>query len=133
MSIRVTADEVKQIIDTTLTDTEIDAFITAASLIIDEYLSTNTDLVDALKTELEKWLTAHLIASTRERQTISEKAGQAEAQYTGKLGMGLDLTTYGQMVKLLDTTGILSNQIGKRKASMYAVITEADAGELAHD
>jgi hypothetical protein len=78
--------------------------------------------------EVERWLSAHLLASTRERQVQTEEVGQAKVAYNSKLGLGLDSTTYGQQVKLMDSSGLLAN-LGKRNASIYAV-TSFDENDL---
>jgi hypothetical protein len=123
MSTRVESDAVKEIIETSLTDPEIDAFITAANLTVTKLLA-DEDLSDDQLREIERWLAAHFIASTRERQVAQETAGQADTTYVGKSGMGLDATFYGQQAKILDTSGTLaslSDKIGLKDATMYAV------------
>ena len=121
MAARVTATEVKEIMDNcTKSDTVINAFITSGTLIIDEVFAGETVLgTDTLK-EIERWFVAHMVASTVDRQTSEEKIGDATVKYAGKWGEGLKMTSYGQMVLLLDTTGKMSN-IGKQAASTYAV------------
>jgi hypothetical protein len=137
MTTRVTADEVRQILDTETSemlsdDTTIDAFIDAANVTVTALLASE-DLTTAQLKEIERWFTAHLIACGPMRQVRSETVGQSKTDYDSKVGLGLDLTSYGQQVKLLDTTGAFANKLGKRKASTYAIITENDAGELAHE
>jgi hypothetical protein len=126
MSTRVDAEEIKEIIETSLSDPTIEAFIGAANIIITNSLGSSTLTAAHLK-EIERWLTAHFIASSRERQTTSESVGQAKVEYNSKVGLGLDGTTYGQQVKMLDTTGILANLgAGKREASIFAVTSFTD-------
>ena len=121
MAVRVTATEVKEIMDScTTSDTIVDTFITAASALIDQIFSGDTEIGDTLLKELERWLTAHLIASTIHRTASKEKIGEAELTYTGQWGKKLELTPYGQMILLLDTTGKMGN-VGKAAASMYAI------------
>ncbi len=114
---RTTAAEVKQINGSTLDDVIIDAYILSASTLIDATLGTGT--TDILK-EIERWLTAHMIAVTRERQSKREGAGGAEIEYYEISGSGLHSTTYGQMVLSLDTTGAMAALSGK-SASVYAI------------
>lgn len=115
MANRCTEIEVKEIIDTTLTENEIAPFITAANLIVTGIL-TGSGLLSAQLKEIERWLTAHFVA-IRDPRISAEKTEGASATYQGKTDMGLDHTSYGQQVKLLDTTGALAN-LGKRKASV---------------
>ena len=104
---RTTSAEVIKILDNTaLSTTIVDAFIGSANVMVTQILGTN--LSTTVLAEIEKWLTAHLIASTRERQAKKEGAGGAEIEYTGKFAFGLTLTTYGQMVLALDTTGAMA-------------------------
>ena len=121
MAIRTTATAVKVIMDTTLSDTIVDRFISIASLSVDDVLN-GSGLGDSLLAEIECWLAAHLIASTRDRTTETEKVGDASVKYSGLFGKGLEATLYGQMVKTLDTTGAYASS-GKRKA--YIIATES--------
>ena len=118
MTVRATATEVKQILgDTTLSTTVIDSYIKGANALINQVLGTEvTDLL----TEIERWFAAHMIASTRERMAKTEKAGTAEIEYLGTYEGGLDSTPYGQMVKMLDTTGRMA-MLGKRPVSITAI------------
>ena len=117
---RTNASDVKEILDScTLSDPIVDAYITAANLLVTEILGDDSD-IGSMITEVEKWFAAHMIASTRWRTTETEKVGDAAVKYTGKSGLGLDYTPYGQMVKQLDFTGKMS-RVDKKGASIYAV------------
>lgn len=118
---RVTAQDVKEILETNLADQIIDTFITAANLTVTEVLGNDITLSDNQKTEIERWLTAHLVACTRQQQAQGEKVDDAAITYQGKTDKGLDATFYGQQVKVLDTTGKMANRIGKKAATIYAV------------
>lgn len=117
---RTTIDEVKEILDTSLTDAQITGFISGATALVDEVLGSDTTISDDLKTEIERWLTAHMIASTREQQLQSGEAGGAKAVFQGKTGVRLESTFYGQTALMLDSTGKLAATGGKA-ASTYAV------------
>jgi len=121
MTVRVTSEEVKQIIDTDLADAIVDAYILGANYAVTEVLGDDTDLSDGHKKEIERWLTAHLIASTREQQIQKAGAGGANVTYQGMTGKGLEATLYGQQVLALDTTGKMMATMTKRKASLTAV------------
>jgi len=115
---RVTATEVKEILDnSSLTDTIVDAYILGANALVNSALGTGES---ALLTEIERWLAAHMIASSRERMAQKEGAGGAYIEYTGKSGEELSSTPYGQMVLTLDTTGAMAS-LGLKKASIKAV------------
>jgi hypothetical protein len=121
MGNRVSADDIKEILDTSLSDSSIEAFIQAANITITKWLSTDSGLSSVQLKEIERWLSCHLIACTREKQVRAEEAGDASVTYQGTTGMGLDATFYGQQVKVLDTSGILAAQMGKRQASIFAI------------
>lgn len=119
MTARITATEVKAILDTSeLSDPIIDSFILGATALVNSVFGV-TD-VTALTKEIERWLTAHLIASTVERMAEREGAGGASITYTGKYGENLSSTSYGQMVLTLDTTGKMAG-LGRPNATIFAV------------
>ncbi len=121
MAVRTTHDEVLTIMpDCTVAHATIDTLIIAASAVVDEVFEDDTTIGDTLKEEIEKWLTAHMIASTLWRTTSEEKLGDATVKYTGSWGTGLNSTPYGQMVLTLDFTGKMS-KMGKSAASIYAI------------
>lgn len=119
---RVTSTEVTQIISTDLADSIVDSYITGANAIVTEVLGDDTTITSTLKKEIERWLTAHLLASTRERMATKEEAKDVGVTYTGKYGMGLNSTAYGQTVLAMDATGKMAKYMsGARRASIYAI------------
>lgn len=103
---RTTIQNVKLILDTALTDAAVDAFIASASRLMDTLFD---DEDEDLLEELETWLTAHLIVSTREPMAESvSAAGVSVKTASVKTGTGLSSTAYGRQAMMLDTTGILS-------------------------
>lgn len=126
MAARVTATEVKEIMTgCTTSDTIVEVYIGAATLLIDSRFASDTVLSDDQLKELERWLTAHMIASVDFRTTSEEKVGEASVKYTGKWGEGLKSTPYGQMVLLLDVTGKIA-KAGKGVPDIYAVTSFDD-------
>ncbi len=122
MAIRVTEQEVLDIMDSgvDLSSIQITAMITAHSSVIDTIFADDAVVDDALLKELERWLSAHYIASTLVRMAAKEKVGQAEVTYIGKWGEMLKSTPYGQVLLTIDTTGKLA-KIGKKAVSIYAI------------
>ena len=117
---RVTATEVKQIMDNcTVDDTIVDVFIVSANGIVTEALG-GTNAGATLLKEIERWFAAHMLASTLCRMATDEKLGEASVKYTGLFRENLSSTPYGQTVMLLDYTGNMAN-IGKKKASIHAI------------
>ena len=122
MAIRTTSDEVLQIMENcTVSTTVIDSYIAAASALIDKVFENDIDSTSTtLLEEMERWLTAHMIACSLQRTASSEKLSVAEVKYTGQYGKMLESTPYGQMVLTLDYTGRFAN-LGKGRASIHAV------------
>lgn len=117
----ITGDEVKEIMQgCSLTNDQIDPYITAAEAFIDKVFEYNSTVTTTLKIELKKWLTAHMIASIHYRPTMKERIGEAEVSYGGKYDTGFNSTPYGQMLLQLDTSGLLA-LAGKKSASLYAI------------
>jgi hypothetical protein len=117
---RTTATEVKEIIDTDLSDTIVNAYIAGATALVDEVLEDDIDLSDTLAEEIERWLAAHMMAATRVQQLSSASAGSASAKFQGVTGKGLESTLYGQMVLSLDPTGRFAS-LGLKRATMAAI------------
>jgi len=125
MAKRVVASEVRQIMENcTLDDPTIDAYIVGANAIV---IGVFGDDTSTLSKEIEKWLTAHMIASSKQRQGLIEKLGDAAITYTGKFETELKSTTYGQMVLTLDISGKMG-KIGKREASIYTITSPTFEG-----
>lgn len=129
---RTTEDLVKGII-------EVDAgvsvlpFMLLAEELVTELLAPllkedGTTLFSDVRLELiERWLSAHFLACQYPRVS-QETAGPVSATYQQRVGLGLELTAYGQQVKLLDTSGTLAQLDAKskgdhqkRKAKVYFV------------
>lgn len=119
---RVDVDDVKDIIDTELTDAQINAFINAANAIVDNQLA-DTGQPAATLALIEMWLAAHLLA-TRDQRVARETVADADYEYQGKTGMGLEATFYGQQALILDTSGRLEK--GAAKRATFRVWSESD-------
>jgi hypothetical protein len=121
---RVTEIEVKAIMDkcTTATAT-VNTMIDAASELITVTFEGDSTMSDTQLKELERWLTAHMLASTFHRMADQTKVGDASVKYTGKYGMKLESTPYGQMVLTLDTSGKMA-KLGKQVATIFGVPTK---------
>lgn len=113
---RTSPTEVKKIIETDMEDTDIQSYIDSASILVDSTIAGK--LVDALLEQIEKWLTAHLMASTREQMVKQGKGGPASATFYGYgEGKGLEHTPYGQQAVSLDYTGTLK-RISEGKSTL---------------
>ena len=119
---RTTATEVKEILDnSTLTDGQVNAYITTANLFVTNHLGSTTLDADTLA-DIERWIAAHTIVMTRERQAKKEEAGSAKIEYVGEFGMGLRQTSYGQTAIMLDTTNTLNALAdGKKNIKIIAL------------
>lgn len=117
--VRVTASEVKAIIDTRLEDSNVDIYIESANKLLNTWFSGVSATEDML-TELERWVAAHLIATSKERQAKEEGAGGAYIKYSGVFGTGLKATSFGQTAIEIDTTKTLRRVAG-REIVFFAV------------
>lgn len=80
--------------------------IDTATLLVDTHLI--ADYAEPILKAIELWLSAHLVGVSNHRQMKQAGgSGNATSIFMGQDGMGLDATTFGQQVKLLDSKGIL--------------------------
>jgi hypothetical protein len=121
---RSTVTLVKTIMSTGLEDVEIEALIEVANRMVTSVLPTSS-LSEAVLTDIETWLTAHLIAIGKERQTKDERVGDVWVKYNESKGQFLLSTTYGQMVLFLDSTGSFQSS-SKLRASITAIKQEPE-------
>ena len=118
---RTTAAKVKAIMDNcTVDDDVVDVFIISANAVVTKVFDGDTDIGSTMKEEIERWFTAHMLASTLCRMGINEKLGEASIKYTGVFKEKLSSTPYGQTVMQLDFTGKMGN-VGKKGASITAI------------
>ena len=115
---RVNAAQVMEIISTSLSEEQINAFINTAHTIIAAKL-TDVGLDTDTLTQIELWLSAHFL-SMRDQRPNSETIAEYSVRYQGSTGMGLEATTYGQQALTLDWSGTLKS-LGLKKATLFVV------------
>lgn len=113
---RVDVADVKDIIETSLTDSEINAFINSANRLVNATVAL-TGIDSSILTEIEQWLSAHFLAIRDQRVEREKVGGEWEATYQGKTEKGLSSTTYGQQAIILDYTGTLAS-LGQKAATI---------------
>ncbi len=120
MSTKVVAEDVRDILfeNADLSDATIDAFISASELTVNDVLSSSGLSSDQLF-EIKRWLSAHFAASMQ-HSLLSRQIGETSEKYAFLVGKGLDGSFYGQQVKILDTSGILTN-IGQQPATAKVI------------
>lgn len=123
-SARIEPDELREIIDTDLGDSILNAFINSAHYFIQENLL-GKGLSANILTQIELWLSAHFLAIRDQRVESEGVAGEWQARYQGKTAMGFEATTYGQQALALDTSGTLAS-VGL-KAVTFEVYSEQDS------
>ena len=119
---RVTYSEVDAIIDEELESyIDLEPFCKAAHNFLDNAFAAYvvTTVNEPTKKELERYLAAHFFTVMRPNIT-REKIGDLDQTFAGKFGMGLDSSRYGQMAKLLDISGVLS-QAGAKMGKLEAI------------
>lgn len=111
--IRTTPELVAGVIELDPTISDLTPFITAASLLVD-IIDAESDLSTQRQQVVETWLAAHFYA-VRDPRNLMERAGDVAATIESKVGMGFDVTRYGQQAMILDTSGILKElNLGRR-------------------
>lgn len=117
---RVSAEEVRSVFSNTTFDNDaLLPFIDSANTLVTskcsgEYTS------DELR-QIELWLSAHF-AAVSDQQKRREEYGDAEDEFAGQYGLGLDHTRFGQQVKLLEYHGILADLEGKGRTAELKVL-----------
>lgn len=120
MALRVSEDEVREIITPDSDITDLIPFISAANTLVSEEL-VGKGLSEHRLKEIERWLTAHFI-SIQDRhagRVQFEQVGETRASYP-KLGEGLKHSSYGMQVLVLDTSGTFA-ALGKTKARFRVI------------
>lgn len=104
----VTANDVCLVYDTSLTEPEIGAMLTAAEQMIVTYIDPLSDsrVTAVLRDTIKTWLAAHFCAVS-DPQVKEESADGVRTVFHGKADLGLNATIYGQQVMILDPTGKL--------------------------
>jgi hypothetical protein len=117
-AVLVKPDDVRDILTTTMMDSQIAAHINTAHLVTDRI----TGLTTATLTAIELWLSAHLAAITDPELAGESVGGEWSVKYNVKTpGEGLKATRYGQQAMELDTTGTLAESGGK--AAVFQVMS----------
>jgi hypothetical protein len=102
-----------------ISEVDVQSYIDGANVLLTRLLGTK-GLGEDLLTEIERWLTAHLIVSSRERMAKKEGAGGAFIEYAGNYGENLMSTSYGQVAVSMDVTGGLAT-LGMKRMFIKAV------------
>lgn len=108
MVARVTAEEVKEIVNTSIADDVIlTNHIDTANVYVNDHL---TDLghSSAMLKKIELYLAAHFVALTDGGPLTRSKLGDADESYANIYGEGLKATPFGQAAMSLDNTGTLT-------------------------
>lgn len=106
---RVTAETVKEIITTSLSDEVVNSnHIVTANIYVTEHLGASS-LSAAMLARIELYLAAHYVALTEEGGALTrDKLGDADASFANVYEQGLKSTRFGQSALALDSTGILA-------------------------
>lgn len=110
MAARVTAAQVKEIIDTSIADNVLDSsMIDTANVIVDMYLL-EEGYTEAYLTKIELYLAGHFVCITEEEGAhILSKTGDATEEWAADwFGPGFQSTRYGQAALTLDSSGTLA-------------------------
>ena len=116
---RVTSLEVLKIIDTELltqaaasvggfdeTTSALEPFITAANIMVTNAIPSDADYGATQLKEIERWWAAHNVA-IRDPRVTEEDFGSGKQKFQGKTDKGMEHTSYGQQVLILDYKGYI--------------------------
>lgn len=108
MAYRTTAQEVRDLITTSKSDSVIEvSFIKTANTFVNEVLA-SSGLSDDMLKEIELYLAAHFCTLAVENGGITgQKLGDASESYANTYGPGLSGTRFGQAALTMDYTGTL--------------------------
>lgn len=115
---RVSATEVKEIRDTTLSDSAVDVFIGIANRIVTRELG--NEATSQEKTDVELLLSAHF-TTLKEQEEEQVDFGPRSVTYRGEGGLGLNASIYGQNAMDADPTGSLKQLNSSKKSLNYRV------------
>lgn len=115
---RVTASEVKELVDTELSDSVVDSWIDVANELTTDIQNAGNVSSSRLD-NIEKLLAGHFLR-TQDKDVASESVKDARFDFTGSFGKYLEQTRYGQQAKVLDPTGTLAQSEGQGKATLDA-------------
>lgn len=119
MIYRASQDDVRNVIDSDPTISMIPFIAVAHNLtnkVRDCAIAKGTPLSVTDLHDIETYLAAHFYA-LRDPQYQQKQTERASATFQGKTDMGLDLTWWGQMAKVIDTSGCLDG-FGKTKVGL---------------
>jgi hypothetical protein len=118
----VTANDVAEIFDTELQDSQIQRHLDVAERLVNRELD-GRDQQE--KDDVTLYLAAHF-AATQEPRAESASVGDASVTYQGDSEMGFKSTRYGQQALMLDPTGNLENLADGNKAASLTFYSRAD-------
>jgi hypothetical protein len=117
MAVTISPAMVRDVIDTRLTDAEIEGCIpTAIALYRNNLEGSSVPIAEDLETEIKRYLAAHYVSiKDRATKAAREELGEAEIEHAKNAGSsktGLMSTEWGQTAVELDPTGQLG-QLGR--------------------
>jgi len=120
---RVTDAEVREVAPNLDASLSLDAFITAADLVVDRIAAgCGSDFSDPLLKEISRWYSAHLatVASPEARGLVKEKFEGAENTFQSfTAGSGVMSTQYGQMANQI-SNGCLEEATIREAKALFA-------------
>ena len=116
---RTTATIVKQVIKTSLSDTQVGEVIEFANRMVTDILGSAGYSAAKLK-DIETFLTAHIIRTTKERLTVEERVADVWVKYAQRPSGYLEQTEYGQTIIFMDSEGLML-QSANEKSSFEAI------------
>lgn len=124
----VDRDDVRLVIDTSLTDDQVDRMLITAENIITTHIDplSSPDVTVTVRSDIKVWLAAHFCA-VRDRRVREDSADGVRTVFEGKVDLGLDSTIYGQQARMVDPTGMLGKVgMATRKRLVFRFSNDQD-------
>ncbi len=101
---RTTEAAVRKIIDVDNSITDLDPFLRAAHILVEDQCE---GIVEEVAVEVETWLAAHFV-TIRDMRSAKESVSSLSQAFQYKIDLGLSCSMYGQTAMNLDLTGGLA-------------------------
>jgi hypothetical protein len=130
MSARVSAVEVREVMDVAAELTNLTPYINLANRFTTATLA-SAGLIEAVLKDIELMLSCHFI-TLRDPRVASEGVATVSQSFQYSVGKGLEASMYGQQAMMIDTSGTLfrlNKKGGTQSATFKSIIHETDWDE----
>lgn len=105
----------------TVSEASIQDAITVAEIVLHTCEIDKVGLSQYIYETIQKYLAAHFCLLSAGGEPVAIKTGESQVTFSKEFGMGLKMTSYGQMALSIDPTGLLSKMNTKTEGKYRAV------------